>query len=79
MISEDYIKTMFPQSRLTILGGRPFMGKTSFEHLGTGPCHSYESSFLFQYLCCKHGLMVNMVFPADGQLLTMLVVQEKNN
>ena len=33
MISEDYIKTMFPQSRLTILGGRPFMGKTSFEHL----------------------------------------------
>ena len=30
MISEDYIKTMFPQGRLTILGGRPFMGKTSF-------------------------------------------------
>lgn len=30
MISEDYIRTMFPQGRLTILGGRPFMGKTSF-------------------------------------------------
>ena len=26
----DYIKTMFPQGRLTILGGRPLMGKTSF-------------------------------------------------
>ena len=30
MISEDYIKRMFPQGRLTILGGRPLMGKTSF-------------------------------------------------
>lgn len=30
MISEDYIKTLFPQGRLTILGGSPFMGKTSF-------------------------------------------------
>lgn len=30
MISEDYIKRMFPQGRLTILGGRPFAGKTSF-------------------------------------------------
>ena len=26
----DYIRTMFPQGRLTILGGSPFMGKTSF-------------------------------------------------
>lgn len=30
MISEDYIKRMFPQGRLTILGGRPLAGKTSF-------------------------------------------------
>ena len=30
MISVDYIKRMFPQGRLTILGGSPFMGKTSF-------------------------------------------------
>ena len=30
MIREDYIKTMFPRGRLTILGGRPFMGKTGF-------------------------------------------------
>ena len=30
MISEDYIKWMFPQGRLTILGGRPLAGKTSF-------------------------------------------------
>ena len=30
MIREDYIKRMFPQGRLTILGGRPLAGKTSF-------------------------------------------------
>lgn len=30
MINEDYIKKMFPRGRLTILGGRPLMGKTSF-------------------------------------------------
>ena len=30
MLSEDYINKMFPKGRLTILGGRPFVGKTSF-------------------------------------------------